>query len=150
MSTAMNKLSLRGLATLVLINHVYQALSQNPCDKRSCYPATGDLLIGRADKLFASSTCGLTEPEDYCIVSHLQDSNECFVCDASTSENNHTAPKMISEFNGKKERTWWQSENLREDVYIQLNLEAQFHFTHLVMTFRTFRPAGMIIERSWD
>lgn len=79
-------------------------------------------MIGRADKLFASSTCGLTEPEDYCIVSHLQDSNECFVCDASTPENNHTAPKMISEFNGKKERTWWQSENLKEDVYIQVIL----------------------------
>ena len=109
--------------SFVFVSLVYQALSQNPCDKRSCYPATGDLLIGRAEKLFASSTCGLTEPEDYCIVSHLQDSNECFVCDASTSENNHTAPKMISEFNGKKERTWWQSENLREDVYIQVILQ---------------------------
>ena len=28
--------------------------------------------------------------------------------------------KMISEFNGEKERTWWQSENLQEDVYIQV------------------------------
>lgn len=145
----MNKL--RGMiSTLLLLNVVYQAFCQNPCDKRSCYPATGNLVIGRADRLFASSTCGLVEPEDYCIVSHLQDSNECFVCDASIPENNHTAPKMISEFNGKKERSWWQSENLKEDVFIQLDLEAQFHFTHLVMTFRTFRPAGMIIERSWD
>ena len=30
---------------------------------------------------------------------------------------------MISEFNGKKERTWWQSENLKEDVYIQVILQ---------------------------
>ncbi|KTG45193.1 hypothetical protein cypCar_00023492, partial [Cyprinus carpio] len=98
---------------------VAQELPSAPhgCMEGSCYPATGNLLIGRAINLTATSTCGLEGPEQYCIVSHLQDLNKCFKCDSQKPydayhhDNSHRVENVIYQRDGRGELTWWQSVN---------------------------------------
>ncbi|KAI4494129.1 hypothetical protein M0802_009163 [Mischocyttarus mexicanus] len=119
----------------------------HPCEQSSCYPATGNLLIGRKNRLFASSTCGLKFPERYCIVSHLKERKKCFFCDASLPKQQHNIENVVD---GTNSRHWWQAENGKEYVTISVDFEAEFHFTHIIIRFQTFRPAAMLIERSFD
>ncbi|KAG8577287.1 hypothetical protein GDO81_010128, partial [Engystomops pustulosus] len=129
---------------------------QESCEDGSCYPTIGDLLVGRSKQLSASSTCGLEGPQRYCIISYLEDDQKCFICDSRSPynqnyhTNSHKIENVISTFDPDWKKKWWQSENGVDQVSIRLDLETLFQFSHLVITFKTFRPAAMLVERSRD
>ena len=108
--------------------------------------------------MHTNSTCGLDGVADYCIVSHLEQSKKCFRCDSRRKYEpgfpqtymSHRIENIVSTFRRDWKQRWWQAENGVENVYIQLDLEAEFRFTHLIMRFKTFRPRAMYIERSFD
>lgn len=44
---------------------------RNNCTHQVCFPPIGNLLIGRRNFLFASSTCGIENAERFCILGKL-------------------------------------------------------------------------------
>uniref|UniRef100_A0A670J355 Laminin subunit beta 4 n=1 Tax=Podarcis muralis TaxID=64176 RepID=A0A670J355_PODMU len=128
---------------------------KNPCENGFCRHPVGDLLVGRGDSLTASSTCGLFEPQKYCIIGYLEDEQKCFTCDSRYPYNpvfqaeSHLIENVITTFEPDRKK-WWQSENGVDHVSIRLDLENLFQFSHLILTFKTFRPAAMLVERSTD
>uniref|UniRef100_A0A8B9D5G1 Laminin subunit beta-1 n=1 Tax=Anser cygnoides TaxID=8845 RepID=A0A8B9D5G1_ANSCY len=127
--------------------------AQDDCGAGSCHPAIGDLLLGRSKQLTASSTCGMKSPQKYCIIGYLE---KCFLCDSRypynpyTQHNSHMIENVITTFEPDRKKKWWQSENGIDHVSIRLDLETLFQFSHLILTFKTFRPAAMLVERSTD
>jgi len=127
----------------------------HPCEGSHCYPASGSLLVGREANITASSTCGLKAVETYCIAT-ADDTKKCFRCDSRDQFNSnpglsHRVDQIINRFySGTQMRSWWQSANGEENVSIRIDLDALFQFTHLIMTFKSVRPAAMFFERSTD
>lgn len=110
---------------LDLISTQLNAKDEDTCIGNACYPSTGDLLVGRGNKLYASSTCGTKgSAQRYCVISNLGESaNRCPWCDsrpASGERWSHLPKYMEILFAGKK--SWWQSENGKEDVYLQVRI----------------------------
>nr|XP_037852599.1 netrin-4 isoform X2 [Chlorocebus sabaeus] len=111
----------------------------------------GNLALGR--KLWADTTCGQNATELYCFYSENTDLTcrqpKCDKCNAAHPHLAHL-PSAMADSSFRFPRTWWQS---AEDVHrekIQLDLEAEFYFTHLIMVFKSPRPAAMVLDRSQD
>ncbi|XP_014860210.1 PREDICTED: laminin subunit beta-4-like [Poecilia mexicana] len=129
---------------------------QDQCPGGSCHPQLGDLMVGRGTQLSASSTCGVDGPQNYCIVGYLEGEKKCFTCDSrlpfspQSNPQSHRIENVVTTFDSDRRLKWWQSENGVHQVSIQLDLETVFQFSHLVLTFKSFRPAAMLVERSKD
>ncbi|XP_071434693.1 laminin subunit beta-3 isoform X1 [Pithys albifrons albifrons] len=122
--------------------------AQQACSHGACYPPSGDLLLGRAHHLRASSTCGLTKPETYC-TPHGEWSMKCCRCDSRLPHtyNGHRVDNVLSSAGHTR---WWQSQNGVERVSLQLDLDQTFQLGSVVLHFRSPLPAAMLIERSTD
>ena len=68
----------------------------------------------------------------------------------NTTGYNHDIDNVVVEFGKRSRNTWWQSMNGEQTVSIRVDLEAEFHFTHLILNFKSAKPYSLMIERSPD
>nr|XP_033809333.1 netrin-4 isoform X1 [Geotrypetes seraphini] len=135
-------LSFAGLSAVV---------SVGSCCERACNPPMGNLAIGR--RLWTDTTCGQNASELFCTYCENADRScgrpKCATCNAAHPQLAHPASAM-ADSSFLRPRTWWQSSEGVRREFIQLDLETEFYFTHLIIVFKSPRPAAMILERSQD
>lgn len=122
------------------------------CESRACNPRMGNLALGR--RVLTQTVCGNNGTELYCSYSD-PDANlacspaKCAKCNAGLPPLSHLAVAM-SDSSFRNPNTWWQSAERVDSETVQLDLETEFYFTHLILVFRSPRPAAMTLERSQD
>lgn len=122
------------------------------CESRACNPRMGNLALGR--RVLTQSVCGNNGTELYCSyadpdINLACSAPKCAKCNAGLPHLSHLAGAM-SDSSFRHPNTWWQSAENVESETVQLDLEAEFYFTHLILVFRSPRPAAMTLERSQD
>ncbi|XP_073431103.1 netrin-4-like isoform X2 [Dendrobates tinctorius] len=125
------------------------------CDGHSCNPPVGNLAIGRTPVTL--TTCGQNVSELYCSYPEVRyqrtdiscSESQCTKCSINQPENSHLPSHMTDDVFSSP-GTWWQSAQgvLKEEI--RLDLETEFYLTHVIMVFRSPRPAAMVLERSFD
>lgn len=156
--------------------YILQSNLKNNCSNQLCFPPVGNLLVGRSNFLYASSTCGLTGLDRFCVLgsssrsskpdtlmtlyeNNIQRSSECDYCkstqkfDLGINNISHRIENVI--YSKKPTRLearykWWQSENGINQVFIQFDLESEFILAGVFILFKSFPPAAMVIEKSND
>ncbi|XP_068451065.1 laminin subunit beta-3-like [Clinocottus analis] len=137
---------MRILLLLAAIAAVSKA--QTDCSRGACYPPSNDLLLGRAHKLHASSTCGLTDSEIYC-TPYEQRRMKCCPCD-SRNPNSQLAHTIRDALSISGPDRWWQSKKELDPVTLQLDLDDLFQLDNVVLSFKGPRPSAFVIERTLD
>ncbi|XP_028575069.2 netrin-4-like [Podarcis muralis] len=126
------------------------------CDGHSCNPAVGNLATGRTPVTL--TTCGQNSTELYCFYPdhHLLHHGpqgcgqpRCTKCNANQPDNSHLPSAMTDDF-FLNPASWWQSAQGVHREEIRLDLETEFYLTHVIVVFKSPRPAAMVLERSQD
>ncbi|XP_015680452.1 netrin-4-like [Protobothrops mucrosquamatus] len=121
------------------------------CDGHSCNPAVGNLATGRTPTTL--TTCGQNSTELYCFYPehNLYHGScglpKCTKCNANQPNNSHLPDEMTDDF-FLHPGSWWQSAQGVHREEIRLDLETEFYLTHVIVVFKSPRPAAMILERS--
>ncbi|KAM4747933.1 netrin-4 [Rhinophrynus dorsalis] len=119
--------------------------------EKACNPRMGNIALGRS--VWTETTCGYNSTEVYCTYrenpEQICTEPKCDKCNSALPRLSHP-PSAMGDSTFKIPRTWWQSARGIQTEIIRLDLETEFYFTHLIMVFKSPRPAAMILERSQD
>ncbi|XP_060095645.1 netrin-4-like isoform X2 [Heteronotia binoei] len=126
------------------------------CDGRSCNPPVGNLATGRIPATL--TTCGQNSTELYCFYPdhnflhhtlHGCGQPTCTKCNANQPDNSHR-PQDMTDDCFLNPASWWQSAQGVHREEIRLDFETEFYLTHVIVVFKSPRPAAMVLERSND
>lgn len=129
--------------------------TESRCSGRACNPRMGNLALGRV--LSTQTVCGTNFSEPYCFykqtaaprVRETCPAAKCSKCNSAVPSLAHPSAAM-SDSSFRYRDSWWQSaEGVKEET-LRVDLETEFLFTHLILVFRSPRPAAMVLERSQD